>query len=178
MKEIILHGKHGEGRVALISDEDFEKVNQFRWVVGKYYRYDKLDYRYYVRGHISVGNQVLLHRFILNVTERNVYVDHKNGNPFDNTRDNIRLASSQENGQNQKKRLLINGKECTSQYKGVSFNKRDKKYEVYCDIPIINLSRSKRIRLGKFESEIEAALAYDEAARKYHGEFAKLNIPQ
>ena len=59
----------------------------------------------------------------------------------------------------------------SSKYKGFHWNKRNKKWaaQITCD--------HKRHHLGYFVDEIDAAKAYDKAARKYHGEFAQPNFP-
>jgi hypothetical protein len=61
-------------------------------------------------------------------------------------------------------------KNTSSKYKGVSFHKRDKIYTAHITID------KKLIHLGTFKNEIQAAMAYDEAAVKYFGEYANLNI--
>ena len=58
----------------------------------------------------------------------------------------------------------------SSQYKGVGWHKRDQNWAAYV------FHNKRKIWLGNFENEIDAALAHDEAARRYHGEFAKLNF--
>ena len=94
-------------------------------------------------------------------------VDHRNNNGLDNRRDNLRLATSSQNNCNSRKR-----KNTTSQFRGVCFCKAKGKWDAN-----INLA-GKRIWLGSFDSEIEAGKAYDEAAKKCHGEFARLNFPE
>jgi hypothetical protein len=93
-------------------------------------------------------------------------VDHRNCDSLDNRKANLRFASHTENGQNRRKR-----KNATSRFLGVWWDKSKGLWEsriVY---------NKKRIFLGYFDSEIEAAKAYDEAAKKYFGEFARLNFP-
>jgi hypothetical protein len=89
-------------------------------------------------------------------------LDHINGIPDDNRICNLRKASRSENCRNQSKR--VNN---TSGYKGVSWCKRDKKWSVQIS------NNGKRIRLGYFDSVIDAAEAYENAARELHGEFAR-----
>jgi hypothetical protein len=93
-------------------------------------------------------------------------VDHINGNRLDNRRENLRLCNS--NGNNQNARLASHN---TSGYKGVSWCKKWKKFQVR-----IWLNNRQRY-LGSFTSALEAAQAYDTAARSMYGTFARLNFP-
>ena len=93
-------------------------------------------------------------------------VDHVNGTSDPLT---LRLASSVENGANSRKQQLINGKKCSSIYKGVSWHKQTKKWRANIRF------EWKLIYLGYFANEIDAAAAYNKAALEYFGEFASLN---
>jgi hypothetical protein len=105
-----------------------------------------------------------MHRFIINAPF-GVQIDHINGNKLDNRRSNIRMATVQKNAFNRKK---PKGK-CTSQYKGVFKRKDLNKWETRIKI------NNKSIYLGTFVDEVDAAKAYNQAARKYFGEFARCN---
>ena len=98
------------------------------------------------------------------------FLDHIDGNPSNNDINNLREATSRENNRNAKKRKSVNGKPTSSKYKGVYWDKRDKKWRVQI------MSNGKRKSLGYFDSEIESAKTYDRAALEVHGEFAKLNF--
>jgi AP2 domain-containing protein/HNH endonuclease len=106
---------------------------------------------------------VPLHRLIMNAPA-DKEVDHINGDTLDNRRCNLRICSHKENLRNQK--LPKNSK---SGYKGVTWYKRIKKWRSH-----IRLNK-KQIHLGYFDDIKLAANAYNEAAIKYFGEFAKLN---
>jgi hypothetical protein len=98
---------------------------------------------------------------------RGLLVDHRNTNGLDNRRSNLRLATYSQNNCNKAKR-----KNTSSRYVGVCFNKQLKRWGAYIK------PQGKKIFLGYFDNEIDAAHAYDAAARKYHGEFARLNFPE
>jgi len=147
--------KYGD-RTILIDDDDFEKINKFKWYVTK-----TVQNKYY----ISTSKGQTLHRFIIDCP-RGMEVDHINGNTFDNRKENLRICSHSQNCKNRIKSL----KESSSMYKGVSLNKRDMLWHAY-----IRIDRTRR-HLGYFENENEAAIAYNKAALMYYGDFANLNI--
>lgn len=94
-------------------------------------------------------------------------VDHKDRNPLNNRRENIRLATRWQNHGNKTK---PRGKH-TSKYKGVSFDKSTGKwYTLVC-------CQSKQYNLGRYDDERDAARAYDAKARELFGEFALTNFP-
>ena len=94
-------------------------------------------------------------------------VDHINGVTLDNRRCNLRLASHSENMRNTK--LRKNNK---TGYKGVCWDIVNKRYHVTIRY------NGKKIFLGRFDNIIEAAKAYDDGAKKYFGDFARLNFPE
>ena len=96
-------------------------------------------------------------------------IDHIDGNKLNNNINNLRESTHQQNHMNRKKTKSINGKPTSSDFKGVYLNKRDKKWAAYIYID------GKKKHLGYHTSEIEAALAYDQAAIERDGEFAKTN---
>jgi hypothetical protein len=152
MKKILLT----QGKYALVDDEDFEILSKFKWYAAK------RGYGFYAQRRLK-NISVQMHRFLLN-PEKGKDVDHINGDTLDNRRANLRVCSRSQNEWNRKKQ-----KNNTSGFKGVTYNKESKKYfsriRVYKDL----------IYLGSFENKVEAAKKYNEAAIKYHGEFALLN---
>ena len=83
--------------------------------------------------------------------------------------ENLRLATSSQNNANRAKQKSCRGKPTTSQFKGVSWFKRDKKWKATICV------NKKYIHLGMYEDEKDAAIAYNKAALHYFGSFACLN---
>ncbi len=107
-----------------------------------------------------------LHRYILKIENSpKIQVDHKDGNILNNCRNNLRPCTNAQNAKNQKLNITS-----TSGYKGVSYMASIKKYRAYI------VCNYKQINLGCFKNKKDAANAYNNAALKYHGEFARLNI--
>lgn len=156
MKEI----KLTQGKVALVDDEDFDRVNAFKWSAQK-----KRSGKFYavrtVSGLNGKRHTVWMHRFIMN-TPDGMDTDHiDNTNDLDNHSSNLRVCTRSENLMNQGVRS-----NSTSGFKGVSFNKRDKKWQVAIS------SNGRRISLGYYDTSLEAHKAYCDACVKHHGEFA------
>ena len=115
------------------------------------------------------GKQTLIymHQEVIEVAEGMV-VDHINHDGMDNREANLRAETHSQNMYHRKKRSGTT----QSKYKGIYWRKKNLKWQA-----LITFEK-KRIYLGYFRNEIDAAKAYDRAARKYHGEFASLNFPQ
>lgn len=161
-KELIL----SQGLVTLVDDEDYKWLGQWKWSAFKVSENLFYTLRRGRMGEERRGKSILLHREILQAPS-GMTVDHINGNGLDNQRNNLRLATHAENMRNS--HLPINN---TSGYKGVSWRKIDRKWGVHIGV------NNKVICLGGFDDLEEAARVYDEAAKKYHGEFAKLNFQE
>ncbi len=154
----------GEGVYTIVDEDVFYRLSHYKW----HLKGSNTKKYYAVRdAKTSSGHtrQLGLHREIMN-EPKGFLVDHKNNNPLDNRTANLRKATKSENCQNVPKR-----KNTSSQFIGVSFSKEEKKWRAYITF------RGKRIYLGYFHNEVEAAKAYDGAARKYFGEHAKVNFP-
>lgn len=107
-----------------------------------------------------------MHRVIMGVENNNgVDVDHINGNSLDNRRCNLRVCTRSQNTMNKRKH-----KDGIQKYKGITFRKDNQKYQAQI------MLNGKRITIGCFDTDIEAAKAYDNFARRYFGEFAKTNF--
>ena len=110
---------------------------------------------------------IYIHQEIIKVPEGMV-IDHINHDGMDNRTANLRAATYSQNLCNRKKRSGA----MYSKYKGVHWHKLNKRWAARITF------KKKTINLGYFSNEIDAAKAYDRAARKYHGEFASLNFPE
>jgi hypothetical protein len=108
-----------------------------------------------------------MHRVIMNAPADR-FVDHKHGEGLDNRKENLRIVTC---AQNQYNRRKMTTRQTSSKYKGVYFRKNYKKYCAQIRY------KGKRMHLGYFDNETDAAKAYDEAAKKLFGEFARLNFP-
>lgn len=147
-----------KGKVALIDDEDAERVLAYRWCVSR-----KLEGSYYVvRQERKNGcrRYISLHRFLLDAP-KGIHVDHINGDTLDNRRANLRLATARQNVRNSRK-----PRNSTTGYKGVHLDRTQGTYRVQL-----------RVAMSGFRTAEEAARAYDDLARKFYGEFARLNFP-
>ncbi len=105
-----------------------------------------------------------LHRVLMNAKPGEV-VDHKNGNTLDNRRSNLRVCRQAQNLQNKSKFK----RKCSSAYKGVDWVKKDKRWRarVYKD--------GKQVFGSYFDNELDAAKAYNKNAKRFFGEFARIN---
>ena len=116
---------------------------------------------------ITAKKMLHMHQIILEVP-KGMVVDHINNDSMDNRSANLRPATKAQNSRNKKK----SSRPCSSKYKGVCWHKKSLKWQAEV------MFEKKRIHLGSFLNEVDAAKAYDEAAKKYHGEFACLNFPE
>ena len=119
----------------------------------------------YARTNVK-GTSVRMHRLILGVTNPSIFVDHINGNTLDNRKCNLRLCSNAQNLHNRGA-----NKNNPTKLKGVTIFEKN-----YYRARITAFGKA--IHLGLYKDPMAAAQAYNEAAIKYHGEFAKLNIIQ
>jgi HNH endonuclease/AP2 domain len=144
----------------MVDDEDFEWLNQFKWHATI------RDHRIYARrnvGKYPSRSSLLMHRVLVDAPEGMV-IDHINRNTLDNRRSNLRICSFVQNVRNQRIR-----KNNTSGFKGVQWNKNSNKWLSY-------IWSGRPIYLGSFLSPIDAAKAYDQAAKLHFGEFASPNF--
>lgn len=143
---------------ASISDVDYARVSRYNWGWVKGGPYGKG----YARTKIG-GRHRFLHRFIF---EDDALRDHKNRNGLDCQRSNLRICDKSQNGANRRKQ---SGR-TSSRFKGVYWRPSRRRW-----VAMIQASYSRR-HLGDFKSELEAARAYNRAAKRLFGRFARLNI--
>lgn len=155
MKVVILTN----GLLCWVSDQDFERVSQFRWR-------GKKNSRGFGFHAIRTTDRMPMSRFILQAPKE-LMVDHEDGNTLNNTRRNLRLATNAQNQHNQRKLRKDN----TSGFKGVTWSRKMRMWnsQIYVN--------TKRKHLGYFLNKKTAALAYDAAAIEHFGEFAATNFP-
>lgn len=167
MYEIRLHDYH----ITMVDEQDVD-YDRYKWYIlrgGSSENPCVYARRYEKQEEKRVA--ILLHREILErIIKRPLavdeYCDHVDHDGLNNQRDNLRLVSHAENLANQRKPTG-----CSSHYKGVSWHVRCNKWQAQI---MINYHK---ICLGYFESEIDAARAYDRAARRASSEYAYLNFP-
>ena len=161
-------GKYFPGKhTIIISTEDWDKVKVHRWRLLASPR----NTTPYVIASLAKGinrpkkTHIWLHHLILGKPQKGMVADHINHNGLDNRKENLRFATRGQNGANRRA-----PKNSTSQYLGVYWHKRHKKWSSQVR------HNGKRYHLGMFTCEHQAALAYNKKAIEIHGEFANLNV--
>lgn len=152
-----------QGKITLVDDDVYDWASEYRWCAqrtpaGAFYAVRTTP--------VPESLKVQLHREIVNAPNGMV-VDHIDGDGLNNQRSNIRVATR---GQNICNSGL--GRLNRSGFKGVSMDKRSGYWRACIQFG------GKNTHLGYFGSPIDAARAYDAAARVHHGEFAWLNFPE
>lgn len=141
-----------KGEKILIDIEDFEKVKKYSWCISK---------TGYPVANIN-GKVIKLHRYLLNVKNSKIIIDHKNRNPLDNRKSNLRICTQLENARN-----TTVSKNNNTGYLGISLTAQGK-YRAR-----ITVNR-KEIRLGNYEKIEDAINARKKAEKIYFGEFAPM----
>lgn len=144
----------------IIDDADFDKIQGFNWGISTGGYIVASDWRSEDK---AINKKVYIHRLLHEFDlEKGMTVDHINGDKLDNRRSNLRIASYSQNHANKSK------SRGTSKYKGVHLGTTAWVAQIR--------SESKRYHLGSFQTQEEAALAYDQKALELFGEFAFTNF--
>jgi len=155
----------GEGFYAIVDPADYYQLNKYHWAPRMN---NNCIYAFRFVNEFGKKTKIIsMHRDIMK-PRKGVLVDHRNGKALDNRRSNLRFATRAQNMQNRGKIK----KKTSSRYIGVYQERRTGRW-VACIA-----HRGGKISLGTHGSEIEAAKAYDRAAKKFRGEFARLNFPE
>jgi hypothetical protein len=153
-----------QGYICLVDDEDFEFLSQFKWEIDK--RASGVYVKRYVYSMVNGKRKrtvFYIHRYIMGVTDKKVFVDHEDGNTMNNMRSNLRVCTQAQNSRNKKYRPNTSG------FKGVHPRPSGR----WASKIMYNYQT---VTVGTFDTPEEAARAYDEKAKELFGEFARPNF--
>ncbi len=161
----------GEGAYTIVDPDVYYEKCQYKWfLVGA-------GHNEYPIREKKIGPyktvRMSLHREIMK-PRKGKLIDHRDNNPFNNLKSNLREATRAQNAQNRPKAKI----KASSKYRGVSWNKSDNRWLVRISWQKKGRRVRKIIGLFRKENEIEAARAFDMAALKYHKDFANTNFPR
>ena len=153
-----------KGKFAIVDTEDYQPLRRHKWYARK------SPHTFYAVRSLTNGKKkprknMYMHHLVIDIP-KGFFADHINHNGLDNRKANLRLATRTQNIWHRKKFK----KPSRSQYKGVDWANDMKRWRARIRV------NGKRIYIGSFENEIDAAKAYDNAAKKFHGQFAVLNF--
>ncbi|MCH7557981.1 MAG: HNH endonuclease [Planctomycetes bacterium] len=154
-----------QGKFAIIDPKYYTRLAKYKWFLvksptGSYAaRWQRLKAK-------NTRKRIWMHHEIIHIPKKMV-CDHINRNGLDNRKANLRPATVSQNLCNRAKTKA----KTRSKYKGLEWDKTQRKWKARIQL------NGRKIYLGSFANEIDAAKAYDHAAKKYHGQFACLNFP-
>lgn len=149
----------GQGKVCLVDAADYEVLKRYNWCYTNAGAMARIKVK-----------QWLMHRYIMQPPEGFV-VDHINHNHIDNRSSNLRITTSQQNSQNSRKNKH------KSFFKGVYYSPSTAKLYKHKIKPKIFFTIFNSQRIGRFDTAVAAAIAYDKEAKTHYGEYACLNFP-
>lgn len=139
--------------VAMVDDEDFERVNQFRWRGCS-----RKHYAQTVKMKAGNRQQFAMHRFVLGISDLQIRIHHFDNDPLNNQKHNLSLATTLENCRGKVRKP----KGSTSRFRGVFWDSRAKKWRA-------------NINLGSFDSEEAAAKEWNRVSEFAWGNRGQLN---
>lgn len=148
----------GENDFAIVDADRFDELSRYNWRMGS---------MSYPVGAVN-GVTIAMHRHITKAQPEQE-VDHINHSGLDNRLSNLRICTRRQNTANTRKRVAKEDRSFTSRFKGVSFRSDRMRWAAYIG------TGKNREALGCYSTEEAAARAYNEAATRIYGEFAKLN---
>lgn len=151
---------------AVILDEHYERLSKFKWKENERRNIQRTEHsqtKFNIHGYprsiaVSLASEVM--------QTRGIIYDHIDGNYLNNIPSNLRPCTQAQNCMNKRK---TSGR--SSMYKGPTWSKAHSRWRTKIQ------KDGKSIHLGLFDDEILAAIAYDDAAIRLFGEFARLNFP-
>lgn len=153
MREILVRGGRNAGLVILVDDEDYPKVERYRWRAVRdhntFYAYARVN-----------GRHTSMHQLLMNGGGR--MIDHIDRNGLNNQRNNLRFTTNSANQANGRPRKNSVG------FRGVSRVNQKFRAQIKVD--------GKTINLGRYGTPEAAAMAYDAAVRVFHGDHATVNF--
>jgi hypothetical protein len=157
-----------KGYEATVDDADFDELSKYNWHASPHRSKGSKEYRFYAERNIRVGEKwtkISMHRQLMGLGHGDPrMVDHRDMDTMNCTRANLRLTDKRGNGANRRPKP-----DHTSKFLGVC------KYRDKWMAQIVSDDGYGNDYLGVFKNEEDAARAYNEAAVKKHGEFARLN---
>lgn len=145
-----------DGAEALVDSGDYDRMMKYKWHLS--------SKGYAIRSVPGKSSGITMHRMIMD-PPKGVMVDHINGQVLDNRRSNLRIVNALQNAQNRKKNVRSR-----SMYKGVSWKVANGKWQARIRV------ENKQFHIGLYDTELEAAVAYNNAAKLQHGVYSRLNV--
>ena len=154
------------GKFAIVDPEDYERLAIYKWFLSSSPT-SSYAARWQYSGPGGLRKKIWMHREVIDIP-KHLLCDHINGHSLDNRAANLRPATVSQNLCNRPKTKA----KTRSKYKGLEWDKIQRKWKarIQCN--------GRKIYLGSFSKEIDAAMAYDNKAKALFGEFAHLNFPR